>query len=40
MPAAERVGIYGGYINDDMSLCEPTLQVILSLFGGIDYVDT
>lgn len=39
MLAAERVRIYGGYIDDMMSLCEPMLQVILSLFGSIDYVD-
>jgi hypothetical protein len=35
----ERVLLFGGEVDDDVSLCAPMLQVVMSLFGDIDYTD-
>ena len=35
----ERVLLFGGEVDDDVSLCEPMLRVVMSLFGDIDYTD-
>ena len=35
----ERMVLFGGEVDDDVSLCAPMLQVLLSLFGDIDYSD-
>jgi len=35
----EQIMLFGGDINDDVSLCAPMLSVVISLFGGIDYTD-
>jgi hypothetical protein len=35
----ERVLLFGGEVDDDVSLCIPMLQVVMSLFGDIDYTD-
>ena len=31
--------LFGGEVTDDVSLCEEMLNVMISLFGDIDYVD-
>lgn len=31
--------LFGGDFDDDVSLCEPMLGVLMSLFGDIDYTD-
>ena len=36
---AEQRRVFGGEDGDEVSLCGPMLQVVLSLFGGVDYVD-
>ncbi|KAI9675660.1 MAG: hypothetical protein M1817_001027 [Caeruleum heppii] len=36
---AEQQRIFGGEAGDEVSLCGPMLQVLLSLFGGLDYTD-
>ena len=33
----ERMRMFGGELNDDVSLCEPMLRVLVDLFGDIDY---
>jgi hypothetical protein len=35
----ERMLLFGGEVDDDVSLCEPMLRVLMSLFGDIDYTD-
>lgn len=35
----EQMNLFGGDIDDDVSLCEPMLQVVFRLFGGLDYTD-
>ena len=36
----ERTRMFGGELGDEVSLCEPMLQVVLSLFDGhLDYLD-
>jgi hypothetical protein len=35
----ERILLFGGEVDDDVSLCVPMLQVVMSLFGDIDYTD-
>jgi hypothetical protein len=35
----ERVLLFGGEVDDDVSLCAPMLRVVMSLFGDIDYTD-
>jgi len=35
----EQIKLFGGELDDDVSLCEPMLQVVFHLFGGIDYTD-
>jgi hypothetical protein len=35
----EQIKLFGGDVNDDVSLCEPMLEVVYRLFGGIDYTD-
>lgn len=37
--AEEHQRLFGGESNDDVSLCENMLEVVYSLFGGLDYVD-
>jgi hypothetical protein len=39
MTHLERIKLFGGGADEDMSLCEPMLQVVFNLFGGIDYTD-
>lgn len=31
--------MFGGEVGDEVSLCEPMLRVIISLFGDVDYTD-
>lgn len=31
--------LFGGDVDDDVSLCEPMLRVVMNLFGDIDYTD-
>ncbi|KAG9232241.1 hypothetical protein BJ875DRAFT_381124 [Amylocarpus encephaloides] len=31
--------LYGGDVDDDVSLCPAMLDVVMSLFGDIDYID-
>lgn len=31
--------MFGGEVGDEVSLCEPMLRVVVSLFGALDYVD-
>ncbi|KAI9827720.1 MAG: hypothetical protein M1832_004209 [Thelocarpon impressellum] len=33
----EQRRVFGGEVGDEVSLCGPMLQVVLSLFGGVDY---
>lgn len=35
----EQQRLFGGDLDDDVSLCEPMLGVLMSLFGDIDYTD-
>jgi len=35
----EQIKMFGGELNDEVGLCEPMLQVVYFLFGGIDYQD-
>jgi hypothetical protein len=35
----ERLLLFGGDLDDDVSLCVPMLRVVMSLFGDIDYTD-
>jgi hypothetical protein len=35
----EQQRLYGGDVSDDVSLCPAMLDVVMSLFGDIDYVD-
>lgn len=35
----EQQRLFGGDVGDDVSLCESMLQVVLHLFGGLDYAD-
>lgn len=35
----EQRRLFGGDVGDDVSLCESMLQVVLHLFGGLDYTD-
>jgi hypothetical protein len=36
---AQRLRIFGGEKGDAVSLCAPMLQVVMGLFGGLDYED-
>ena len=36
---AQRLRIFGGEQGDEMSLCAPMLQVVMGLFGSLDYED-
>ncbi|KIW04903.1 uncharacterized protein PV09_04074 [Verruconis gallopava] len=36
---AQRLRIFGGEAGDEVSLCAPMLQVVMGLFGGLDYED-
>lgn len=36
---AQRLRIFGGETGDEVSLCAPMLQVVMGLFGGLDYED-
>ena len=36
---AQRIHFFGGEIGDEVSLCAPMLQVVLDLWGGVDYLD-
>lgn len=36
---AEQHRLFGGEVNDDVSLCKSMLSVVLFLFGDIDYID-
>jgi hypothetical protein len=36
---AQRLRIFGGVAGDEVSLCAPMLQVVMGLFGGLDYDD-
>ena len=31
--------MFGGEVGDEVSLCEPMIRVVVSLFGDLDYVD-
>jgi len=33
------LSLYGGCPDDDVSLCPAMLDVVMSLFGDIDYID-
>lgn len=35
----EQRRLFGGDVDDDVSLCESMLQVVFHLFGGLDYAD-
>ena len=35
----EQQRLFGGDVDDDVSLCESMLQVVMHLFGGLDYAD-
>ena len=35
----ERMLLFGGEVDDDVSLCAPMIGVLISLFGDIDYTD-
>lgn len=35
----EQLLLFGGDIDDDVSLCPAMLSVVMGLFGDIDYVD-
>jgi len=35
----EQIKLFGGDVDDDVSLCESMLQVVFRLWGGIDYMD-
>jgi hypothetical protein len=35
----ERRRLFGGVVGDDISLCGSMLEVVLHLFGGLDYAD-
>lgn len=36
---AQRIHFFGGEVGDEVSLCAPMLQVVLDLWGGVDYLD-
>jgi len=36
---AQRIRIFGGEAGDEVSLCAPMIQVVMGLFGGLDYED-
>jgi len=40
MTHLERIKLFGGGTEEDKSLCEPMLEAVFNLFGGIDYTDT
>jgi hypothetical protein len=35
----EQQRLFGGEVDDDVSLCPSMLNVVLCLFGDIDYID-
>jgi len=35
----EQQRLFGGEVDDDVSLCPSMLNVVLHLFGDIDYID-
>lgn len=35
----QRIRIFGGEKGDDVSLCPSMVQVVVGLFGGLDYED-
>lgn len=35
----EQIKLCGGELDDDVSLCEPMVRVLMDLFGDIDYID-
>jgi hypothetical protein len=39
MQLEQELLMFGGEVDDDVSLCEPMLQVVMVLFGDIDYTD-
>ena len=35
----EHLKLFGGDLDDDVSLCPAMLSVVMALFGDIDYID-